>query len=299
MTEINPENNYNLGPQEEKYLKNFRFRSGNRGVHSLGTHLASHRGNSIEFQDYEKYQPGNDLRHFDFRIYGRTQKEMVRVYSEEQKKSAILLIDDSTSMSFSFPGKKSFTKSEIAKQFGFFLTQLYQFNGESTGIALFSDKLSALKKPGSSPASYRDLIQLLKNKNNLKNKTDFEATFEQLHSQLTSRHDIFLFSDFYENPAIILKSIQKLKKNSDKFYLFHLIDANEVGVPLSLAHYIDCETGKHIEPDALISEKYLKLFRNHANELEKLCKANLVIYTPLVTSESLFNKFVSFTQKYL
>jgi uncharacterized protein (DUF58 family) len=70
----------------------------------LGSHTGSYssprRGTSLEFADYRRYAPGDDLRYLDWGIYARTDRLYVKVFREEVDLFAYIFIDASASMGY-------------------------------------------------------------------------------------------------------------------------------------------------------------------------------------------------------
>ncbi|HET9916022.1 MAG TPA: DUF58 domain-containing protein [Candidatus Binatia bacterium] len=68
----------------------------------LGSHPGSYssprRGTSLEFADYRRYTPGDDLRYLDWGIYARSDKLYVKLFREEVDLFAYVFIDASASM---------------------------------------------------------------------------------------------------------------------------------------------------------------------------------------------------------
>jgi uncharacterized protein (DUF58 family) len=69
------------------------------GSHS-GSYSSPRRGTSLEFADYRRYAPGDDLRYLDWGIYARTDKLYVKVFREEVDLFAYVFIDASASMDY-------------------------------------------------------------------------------------------------------------------------------------------------------------------------------------------------------
>src|SRR3954471_1918730 len=65
-----------------------------------GGYSSPRRGSSLEFADYRKYSPGDDLRYVDWGIYGRTDRLYVRLFHEEVDLFAYVFVDASASMAF-------------------------------------------------------------------------------------------------------------------------------------------------------------------------------------------------------
>ena len=65
-----------------------------------GRHASPHRGSSVEFAEYRKYVPGDDLRRLDWRAYGRSDRFYVKEYEADTNLRLCLVLDTSGSMAF-------------------------------------------------------------------------------------------------------------------------------------------------------------------------------------------------------
>jgi len=65
-----------------------------------GSYSSPRRGTSLEFADYRRYAPGDDLRYLDWGIYARTDKLYVKLFREEVDLFAYVFIDASASMGY-------------------------------------------------------------------------------------------------------------------------------------------------------------------------------------------------------
>ena len=74
-----------------------------------GKHPSPHRGSSVEFAEYRKYVPGDDLRRLDWRAYGRSDRFYVKEFEADTNLRCCLVMDTSGSMDF---GSGSITKME-------------------------------------------------------------------------------------------------------------------------------------------------------------------------------------------
>jgi len=55
-----------------------------------GSHISKRRGHGLEFSDYRTYVPGDDFRHIDWGVYGRTDRLYVKEFREEQELQVLL-----------------------------------------------------------------------------------------------------------------------------------------------------------------------------------------------------------------
>src|SRR5918992_1640874 len=83
------------------------------GGHS-GSYASPRRGTSLEFADYRRYAPGDDLRYLDWGIYARSDRLYVKVFHEEVDLFAYVFLDASASMAFPSRAEKFLPASHVA-----------------------------------------------------------------------------------------------------------------------------------------------------------------------------------------
>jgi uncharacterized protein (DUF58 family) len=69
-----------------------------------GLHRSPHHGSSVEFAEHKEYSPGDEIRHIDWKAYGKFDRYYVKRYEEETELTAYLLLDRSGSMSYKGDG---------------------------------------------------------------------------------------------------------------------------------------------------------------------------------------------------
>ena len=65
-----------------------------------GVHKSPYKGFSVEFAEHRQYYPGDEIRHIDWRVLGKTDRYYIKEYEEETNLKAYLLVDASGSMAF-------------------------------------------------------------------------------------------------------------------------------------------------------------------------------------------------------
>src|SRR5437762_7428629 len=78
-----------------------------------GRHTSPHRGSSVEFAEYRKYVPGDDLRRLDWRVFGRSDRFYVKEFEADTNLRCCFILDTSGSMAF---GSTGMTKVEYARK---------------------------------------------------------------------------------------------------------------------------------------------------------------------------------------
>jgi len=76
--------------------------------YTAGLHKSPFHGVSVEFAEYRQYVPGDDLRHFDWKVFAKTDRSYIRLFEEETNLTAHLVVDASRSMAYSSNGMTKF-----------------------------------------------------------------------------------------------------------------------------------------------------------------------------------------------
>ena len=123
-----------------------------------GRHASPHRGSSVEFAEYRKYVPGDDLRRLDWRAFGRSDRHYVKEYEADTNLRLYLVLDTSGSMEFSSGGV---TKIEYARRICGALGYLASQQGDAVGISCVADGIVRTLPPRRSPAHLRLVFDVL------------------------------------------------------------------------------------------------------------------------------------------
>lgn len=106
-----------------------------------GERRSKRRGQSVEFDDFRSYVPGDDLRHVDWNLLARLDKLYVKLFREEEDLSLVVLLDRSASMDAGQPNKLVFA-SRLAMALGYVglvnnnRVSLAAFGADESGPAL-------------------------------------------------------------------------------------------------------------------------------------------------------------------
>lgn len=112
-----------------------------------GLHRSPHRGFSVEFAEHRPYQPGDDLRYIDWRMYGRSDRYYVKQFEEETNLRAYLLVDASASMAWSSAPDWLPPKVWYAKQLAAALALTLVRQGDAVGLVAFDERVRAHVSP--------------------------------------------------------------------------------------------------------------------------------------------------------
>src|SRR3954447_20177248 len=102
--------------------------------HLAGRHRSPRHGFAVEFAQHREYVPGDDIKHIDWKVYGRTERFHLKQYEQETNLVAWLLVDASESMGY---GSGERTKYELACGAAAAMAYLVLTQTDAVGLALF------------------------------------------------------------------------------------------------------------------------------------------------------------------
>jgi uncharacterized protein (DUF58 family) len=245
---------------------NFKARYVMEGFLS-GMHQSPFHGFSVEFSDYRNYQPGDDLRHLDWRLYARSDRLCIKRFEQETNVRFYLLLDSSASMSYRGEGAWA-SKFECAQVVATALSWLMLRQNDAVGLlALEPDAkthelrphyISPSQKPSQLGMMLRHLQQLQPMGGERLKELLTKAT------QLFHRRSvIILFSDLLESPAETERLFKQLKFLGHECIIFQVLDRDEIEFPFTRPQlFLDLETGarRQVRPETA-RQRYLERFQ--------------------------------------
>jgi uncharacterized protein (DUF58 family) len=153
-----------------------------------------HTGFSFDLKTIREYQPFDDPRAIDWKLYGRTNRAYVKEFFEEEADGAVVIIDTSASLDC-FP-------KDIFEKFSYSLCYILVSLGFSLSVLTFKDRPinHALIKRKS---AIRHLDSLLSG-SQFSGKTDIAAAARMARATSPFKK-LFVLSDFHDtqfNPAV-------------------------------------------------------------------------------------------------
>lgn len=192
-----------------------------------GLHTSPHRGFSATFADHRSYQPGDDLRHLDWRMLGRSGRLFVKQFEEETNLRAYLLLDLSASMGWSsrpgnLPGKDWF-----ARQLAAALALLLLRQGDSVGLITFQERiLDRLAARGGS-TQWPELIRRLEAQR-AGGDTHAAPAIRDVALRLRRKGLVILLSDLVVEPEETLRALRFLRHRGHHVLVFQVLDPGEL-----------------------------------------------------------------------
>lgn len=211
-----------------------------------GLHRSPHRGFSVEFAEHRMYQPGDDLRYIDWRMFGRSDRYYIKQFEEETNLRAYLLLDISASMEWtSAPGVLP-PKLWYAKQLLASLALLLVRQGDAAGLIGFDEKTRTHVAPRGGRRHWYEILRAL-GPLGASGRTDAGTALRDLAGRLRRRGLVVLLSDLLVDPETTKLALRFLRHRGHEVLVFHLLDPGERELPgIGDARFVDPETHEEL-----------------------------------------------------
>jgi uncharacterized protein (DUF58 family) len=239
-----------------------------------GRHRSRRKGASLEFADYRDYQPGDELRRVDWRLYARTDRLHIRETHEDTPLRVVLLLDVSASMRYaSRPGL--LTKLDFGRAALGALALLARRQRDACGVALLADEVVRYLPPSPSPARLRAVWGTL-DAPPTGQGTALAQTLGRM-AEAAPRACLFVIaSDFYEDLSAMEPVVRRMRFERHDVLALHIADPAEEDFDYAdPGRFVDAETGESLALDpAAAAQAYRAAFRAHRAGLEDLFRHN-------------------------
>jgi len=200
-----------------------------------GNHASRLRGRGLNFDELRRYQPGDDLRHLDWRASLRTGKPVIRTFTEERDRPALIVVDQRMSMFF---GSVRSFKSAVAAELGALAAWMVFNAGDRVGGLVFNDERIDSVAPLRSRQRVETLCSRIARQNSALNASnpDHEAdaqldkVLQQCLALAGHDHLICIISDFAGAGSRTLQLMRQLSAHNDVIAL-QVYDPLALNVP--------------------------------------------------------------------
>lgn len=252
----------------------------------VGIHSSRAKGLSSEFEEHREYSQGDDVRHLDWRAFGKSDRYFIKEYQEATNLRSYLLLDLSASMGYaSGPWSKFDYGSTLAASLAYLLLR----QQDAVGLVAFSSRIERMIPPKATPGYLFAILQALESAEPA-GPTAAGAVLQELAGSLKRRGLIVLISDLLDEPAEVLKGLKQLRARGHDLLVFHLLDREEREFPFTeptLFQDLEEENLElHTDP-RLIRPAYLEALNGLIEGYRRSCASHLVDYALLETSTPL------------
>ncbi|MFC3441796.1 DUF58 domain-containing protein [Sphingobium rhizovicinum] len=229
------------------------------GSHGIGLHQSHSRGAGLEFAQYRAYEPGDELRQIDWKLYARSDKFFVREAERESPVAVWILIDASASMGQCDATRPDYSRLDAAKAMAAAIGELAMQQGDRFGFMALGDNGLTLLPPATG-LRQRDrlLLELL----TVRPARGFapESQLGPVWERIGAQDLVLLLSDCFDEGAVALA--EKLSSAGRETLVVEMLTVAERDFPFDGGYrFRDPETGQELLADgAALRAEFLARF---------------------------------------
>ena len=250
-----------------------------------GINKSTIKGAGLEFSQYRSYQPGDDLRSLDWKMFARSDRYYIRESEVETSIAIRILIDASASMNHS---DGDFTKIEYAKDLGASLAYLANLQGDAIGLYVLKNSGIFSMTP---KQDFQHLARLFHQLETINPDGTFTKPihYKELFAGAQKRELLVLVTDLYQTDDEIITLLDTLNTLRHEIVVFHVVSRNELELDFKgYTTFEDLETGATIQIDqAKARTEYKTKLASYLAETRTKMLDRRIFYRTICTDEPL------------
>lgn len=265
----------------------------------VGDHRSPFHGFAIEFAQHREYTMGDDVRHLDWKVLGRTDRYYIKQYQQDTNFVCHLLIDGSESMNY---GADKLTKMQYAKILSACLAYIVLHQRDAVSVNMFDTEIRDQFARTDNVGKIHDIMRQL---------SEFKATEEtklgkamhDLAGQIRPRSIVIIISDLFDDEAAFQKNVERLRFQKSEVIVFHVLDKDEMEFPFTgTVKFIGLEKAGILQTSpAAIRKSYLKIFDEFRTRMRRICDrtgSHYVLANTGVPIGETLSQYLAFRQNY-
>lgn len=217
-----------------------------------GSNRSQSIGAGQEFSQYRSYEPGDDLRQLDWKMYARSERYYIKQAEIETNITVKFMIDASGSMSYAENG---ISKLQYAKVIAAALAYLARKQSDRFGLYTVNEEGIQAIQPRFEQQQYMRFLHALvdlESTGTWYKAGELERLFDHHGKEL-----IIFFSDLYDQQEDIRKFVTRLKTPRNEVIVFHLMGGDELSLDYEGAYtFEELETGRRMKVDTVLQQKH-------------------------------------------
>lgn len=197
---------------------------------AAGRHRSPHRGSSIEFKEHRAYAAGDEIKFIDWKLFGKTDRLYLRQYEDETNLRALILLDQSGSMSYRGTLSPAETKYDFARRLAACWATLLIAQQDAVGLATLDTQLRQFLPPRSNPRHLRALLSALV-ASQPGGETSLADALQQSAGRFQRRGLLVLISDCFDDVPRLLRALSFFQHAGHEVVVCQVWDRDELTFP--------------------------------------------------------------------
>lgn len=265
-----------------------------------GLHTSPYVGFSVEFASHREYLPGDDLRHLNWKLYGRHDKLYIKQYDAETNLEMHIVLDVSGSMT---GGQPPLTKLRYGSMLAASLAHLAHRQRDAVGITLFADRVLEHLKARSSTDHLLEILEVI-GRVTEHPPAESPQVLHEVAELMPRRGLVTVISDLYFDAEPLLSALAHFRHFGHDLLVFQILDPLERRMEAEGAiRFRDLETREEVVTLAHeIRDSFNAAVQQWLDEIQRGCLSRDIDHHLLVTDtpleKALLDYFVKRAQLY-
>src|SRR5262245_35488569 len=263
-----------------------------------GLHKSPHHGSSVEFAEHKEYSPGDEIRHIDWKAYGKFDRYYVKRFEQETELTAYLCLDRSGSMAYRREGRAS--KLEYGAHLVAALAYLLIKQQDRVGLYAFGGPGDVVYVPPRARTSHlHDLLAALGRvvEDGGRGPTAVAPALDRVAELARRRRSlVVVVSDLFDRSPEVPKLLRRLRVMRHDVSVLQVLHDDELEFPFqgaTLFQPLEDDRRLIADPHA-VRDAYLKELRGFLLGLEMACRDGHVEHTLVATGKPLDQTLLDF-----
>ena len=270
-----------------------------------GLHRSPYHGFSVEFAEHRPYNPGDELRHVDWKVFAKTDRFYIKQYEEETNLRHYVVLDTSPSMHYRGEGELS--KLEYGAYLAAGLHNLMLKQRDATGLIAFDESVHTVRRPKATPGYLRQLLVVLERLSREEpsgQRTSAASALEEVAERIARRSLVVVITDLFENIGAhddLLRALRHLRHRGHEVIVFHVLEGateRRFQFPDVPMLFRDMETGEKLSVQpAQLREHYEEAVQHFSETFRRRCLENDIDFAELDTTEPYDKALLAYLNK--
>lgn len=261
-----------------------------------GLHRSPYHGFSVEFAEHREYVPGDDLRHVDWKVYGKSDRYYLKQFEEETNFACHFIVDASRSMAYRSEAAVM-SKLEYASHIAAALSWLVIQQQDAAGLATLDSQIRDQVPPSSQPSHLRLLLHRLENLEPA-GETALGPVLHELAERIRKRGLVILLSDLMDDLPSLCAGLKHFRYRRHDVSILQIVDPAEQDFPFDQpTRFIGMEESLEQPADPrAIADAYRREFAGFIADVRHQARDLGMDHTLIRTDENLGNALRAFLQ---
>ncbi|HWP82317.1 MAG TPA: DUF58 domain-containing protein [Bacteroidota bacterium] len=248
-----------------------------------GLHKSPYHGFSVEFTEHRQYMPGDEIKHIDWKAYGKTDRYYIKQFEEETNLKSYIVLDASKSMDYASSGH--LRKIEYASYVAASLAYLMVEQRDAVGLTIYDENVRTFMPPHATQLYLKQILRELETLQAGK-ATQTAASLHSVAERIKRRGLVIIVSDLFDDPVQVTSAFKHFRHKGNEVIVMQVLDPLERSFAFGRdAIFKDMETKEELMTQPWhIQKAYQQALKEFLAVIQRECMENAIDHVLLDTA---------------